>query len=350
MIFEYFRTRLRATLMRFRIGPNELRQIIHSNDEFRTSGQNAELPENLAKKKVSESDDTDDGLKAVFVENATDRTDERIERKIFQQTKCFNKIFRNQKSLTICDQKVFFLFWKTNDRILTKSQNELKKLQIAERKAPKLQLNSKLLDSINSYLKCDGNRRRSPGKETPPESAGCSAVLPEHSEKQETPPEQDAPVLPDVAIAIGKLCLENPEEVEKPEETEKPEEIEKSEEIKTLEEVEKPGEIEKPEEIKKLEEVEKPDEIEKLAEVEKSGEIKKPEEVEKPVSSLEEESEEDSSSLTTSSTSSSKSEEEPEWQTKLALRKEQVVKQLQVVFDDTNISGNVLKWSFCWLF
>ena len=36
----------------------------------------------------------------------------------------------------------------------------MKKLQIAERRAPKLQLNSKLLDSINSYLTSDEKKKK----------------------------------------------------------------------------------------------------------------------------------------------------------------------------------------------
>lgn len=145
MIFEYFRTRLRATLMRFRIGPNELRQIIHANEEYLTNTNQGEVNADQVtlKKAVSESDDTDAGLQAVFVEDVKDRREE-------EQTRRYHVFWNHFKTL-----------FKTNFfRILTKAQNEMKKLQIAERRAPKLQLNSKLLDSINSYLTSDEKKKK----------------------------------------------------------------------------------------------------------------------------------------------------------------------------------------------
>ena len=69
------------------------RQIIHSNEEFQT---NEKVLEVAVAKKVSESDDNDPGLKSVFVEN------------------------------------------EKTEKILSKANQELKKLQIEERKAPRL--------------------------------------------------------------------------------------------------------------------------------------------------------------------------------------------------------------------
>ena len=82
LIFEYFRTRMRATLLRFRTGPNELRQIVHANEEFERrarskDGRSFEIKGPLrTTKPISESDDNDKGLKNVFVENAKDIKDD----------------------------------------------------------------------------------------------------------------------------------------------------------------------------------------------------------------------------------------------------------------------------------
>ena len=85
MIFEYFRTRLRATLMRFRIGPNELRKIIHANEEFmKNNDHEGSVLKRNAKKSVSESDDNDAGLRSVFVEDAVGKEDEKTQRKLLK--------------------------------------------------------------------------------------------------------------------------------------------------------------------------------------------------------------------------------------------------------------------------